>query len=423
MNILIVGGGGREHTLAWKIKQSPACDHLFIAPGNPGTAALGENIPISIQDFISLETLIRTKKIGLVLIGPEDPLVAGLTDFLESRFDENELIVIGPTRIAAQLEGSKAFAKRFMEEWNIPTAKYHSFGHAELTEALDYVHSMQVPIVVKADGLAAGKGVSICFSHQDAKREVIAMLEGKFGSASQQVVLEEFLDGREFSVFVLTDGKEYKLLPVAKDYKKIGEHDTGPNTGGMGAVSPVSFVNKGMMDKVITRIVEPTMMGLQSHQYKYHGFIFFGLIEVGGEPYVIEYNCRLGDPETEVIIPRLKNDLVELLKATHEHRISAIRIEEEEDAAVTVMLVSSGYPGTFEKSKEIKLPVSTPDSIVFHSGTAWDESGRLVTSGGRVMAITSLAPTKEHALKRSYATIDQIGFEGKVFRGDIGHDA
>jgi len=423
MNILIIGGGGREHTLAWKIKQSPWCDDLFISPGNPGTAALGENLTVSVKDFKALEEAIRSRNIGMVLIGPEDPLVAGLTDYLESRFKETELIVIGPVQQSAQLEGSKSFAKQFMNEFEIPTAKFQSFNQFEYDKAIDYIDLMQVPIVVKADGLAAGKGVVICQSHQEAKNEVKVMLEGKFGAASHQVVLEEFLSGREFSVFVLTDGVDYKLLPVAKDYKKIGEQDTGPNTGGMGAVSPVSFADADLMDKVLTRIIEPTMTGLKAKKYKYHGFIFFGLIEVHGEPFVIEYNCRLGDPETEVIIPRLENDLLELLIAAHNHKLNEINIRESTLCAVSVMLVSSGYPGAFEKSKVISIPDDTSGSLIFHAGTSRNDNGHLVTSGGRVMAITSLAENKTQALAQSYATIDLIRYEGKTYRRDIGYDA
>lgn len=422
MNVLIIGGGGREHTLAWKIRESPLCDSLFIAPGNPGTASLGQNIKIAIDDFKAIEEIIQSQIVGLVLIGPEDPLVSGLTDYLEAKFGK-DLIVIGPTRIAAQLEGSKAFAKRFMEEFNIPTARYRSFEQLELQEAMKYIDLMQVPIVVKADGLAAGKGVSICSSHLEAKEEVKSMLDGKFGLSSHRVVLEEYLNGKEFSVFVVTDGDQYQLLPVAKDYKKIGEGDSGPNTGGMGAVSPVSFVDKVLMEKVISRIIKPTIKGLKTKQYKYHGFVFFGLIEVGGEPYVIEYNCRLGDPETEVILPRLKNDLVELLVAVHHHKLSEIQVEVSEKAAVTVMLVSSGYPGSFEKAKRITLPETMNQSILFHAGTSTNESGELVTSGGRVMAITSLAEEKDQALHQAYSTLENIHFEGKVFRKDIGHDA
>lgn len=422
MNILIIGGGGREHTLAWKIKQSPQCDALFILPGNPGTALLGKNIPISAKDFEGIANQIVEKNIQLVVIGPEEPLVMGLTDFLESRFNQDELIVIGPTREAAQLEGSKAFAKVFMVEFNIPTAKYQSFNQSTSAQALKYIDGMNAPIVLKADGLAAGKGVVICQDHQEAKDELNAMLDGKFGEASHQVVLEEFLAGREFSVFALTDSLEYVVLPVAKDYKKIGEQDTGPNTGGMGAVSPVSFVDQTMMDKVITRIIEPTVNGLKSKKYKYHGIIFFGLIEVKGEPYVIEYNCRLGDPETEVVLPRLENDLVDLFIATHRHTLSEQKIQESNLKAATVMLVSAGYPGPFDKSIPIELPDQTHDSIIFHAGTALNKDGQLVTNGGRVMAITSMGESKEIALSKSYSTIEYIRFKGKTFRTDIGYD-
>ncbi len=421
MNILLLGSGGREHALAWKLKQSPSCEKLFIAPGNPGTADLGENISVSLKDFESIELIVKAHAINMVVIGPEDPLVAGLTDFLESKF--SDLIVIGPTHAAAQLEGSKAFAKEFMIEYGIPTARYKSFSVDSLDDAFNYVDLMNTPIVVKADGLAAGKGVTICLSKTEAKAEIASMLDGKFGSASTTVVLEEFLSGQEFSVFVLTDGYDYKILPVAKDYKKIGAGDSGPNTGGMGAVSPVSFADDLMMEKVIHRIINPTIQGIKSRGYKYHGFIFIGLISVHGEPLVIEYNCRMGDPETEVVLPRLQNDLVALLAAAHYGTLSHHHIQEDPAFACTVVLVSGGYPGNFEKHKLITFDgIKASKSILFHAGTALDDTDNLVTNGGRVLAITSLAPRLQDALDQSYASIEQIHYEGMYFRKDIGDD-
>ncbi len=422
MNILIIGAGGREHALAWKIRQSPSCTAMFIAPGNAGTATVGTNIPVSVNDFGAIERAIRDHRIELVLIGPEEPLVLGLTDYLEARFDGEALIVIGPVKTAAMLEGSKAFAKAFMGEFQIPTAAYRSFGLDDQEAAEKFIDTMRLPIVLKADGLAAGKGVVICQSKEEARTELHAMFHGKFGEAGHRVVVEEFLTGREFSVFVLTDGQDYKILPVAKDYKKIGEADSGPNTGGMGAVSPVSFVDRAMMEKVEKRIIQPTIRGLGHRGLKYHGFLFCGLIEVKGEPMVIEYNCRMGDPETEVVMPRLENDLVELLLATHRHQLGSFTIRESPLYAATVMLVSGGYPGTYEKGKPIDLPDFTHDAILFHAATSIDARSRLVTSGGRVMAVTSVAADKNAALAMSYSIIPHIHFEGKNFRGDIGFD-
>lgn len=423
MNILILGSGGREHALAWKIKQSPDGHHIFIAPGNPGTALEGTNLAVSLKDFEGIASLISSYTVQMVIIGPEEPLVSGLTDFLEDRFRHSDLIVIGPTRQAAQLEGSKAFAKIFMEEYGIPTAKYKSFQGVEIQAAYNYIDGMNTPIVVKADGLAAGKGVTICLTKEEAKEEIRQMLEGKFGSASQTIVLEEFLNGKEFSVFVLTDGHDYKILPIAKDYKKIGEADNGPNTGGMGAVSPVSFVDQEMMDKVESRVIIPTIKGLQTRGYKYHGFIFLGLIVVDNEPFVIEYNCRMGDPETEVVMPRLSNDLVILLHAIHTGTLDAHLIQSTQESASTVVTVSGGYPGAYEKNKRIFFPSYIPDgSIVFQAGTSQDDQGHTITAGGRVLAITSMSPSLTQALDQSYNLIEQIHYEGKYFRKDIGFD-
>jgi phosphoribosylamine--glycine ligase len=420
MNILIIGGGGREHALAWKIKSSPFCDRLFVAPGNPGTQQLATNLAVDWKNFELVKSSIIQYKIELVLIGPEEPLVLGLTDYLESHFSATELIVIGPTREGAKLEGSKAFSKEFMQEYEIPTARYASFNADQIAEALIYIQQMNTPIVVKADGLAAGKGVTICATQNEAKEEILSMFDGKFGVSSKTIVLEEFLSGREFSMFVLTDGFKYKILPLAKDYKKIGEGDTGPNTGGMGAISPVPFITDELFDLTIKRVVQPTIQGLKKRKIKYHGFVFIGLIEVKGEPYVIEYNCRMGDPETEVVMPRLKSDLVSHLKALHDGRLEHEVIIFEENAAATVMLVSGGYPGDYKKNKTIALPNTIKDSILFHAGTALNEQGNLITNGGRVMAVTSTDDTIEKALAKSYNAIAEIKFEGMNFRRDIG---
>ncbi|MAT52999.1 MAG: phosphoribosylamine--glycine ligase [Saprospirales bacterium] len=423
MRILILGGGGREHALAWKISQSPLCKALFIAPGNAGTEAHGTNVALDIEDNEAIARWVAGNAIDMVVVGPEAPLVNGVWDFLRQNEATKDCIVVGPSQAGAQLEGSKAFAKAFMQQYSIPTAAYREFTSEQLDQAVDYLRSeAKAPYVLKADGLAAGKGVVICEESGQAVEEMKAMLSGKFGAASSKVVVEEFLSGIEFSVFVLTDGKNYKILPVAKDYKRIGEGDTGPNTGGMGAVSPPPFVDATLMDKVEKRIIQPTMQGLQERQMPYHGFIFFGLIEVGGEPFVIEYNCRLGDPETEVVLPRLRNDLVELFVAMHEGSLDAVRIEEDPRAAATVILASGGYPGSYEKGKIITGLERVEGSIVFHAGTKRMADGTIVTSGGRVMAITSLAPDFRQAIAISNANAERIQFEGKYFRKDIGFD-
>jgi len=423
MRILILGGGGREHALAWNISQSPLCKALFIAPGNAGTEAHGNNVLLDIENNEAIAGWVAGNAIDMVVVGPEAPLVNGVWDFLRQNEATKDCIVVGPSQAGAQLEGSKAFAKAFMQQYSIPTAAYREFTSEQLDEAVDYLRSeAKAPYVLKADGLAAGKGVVICEESGQAVEEMKAMLSGKFGAASSKVVVEEFLSGIEFSVFVLTDGKNYKILPVAKDYKRIGEGDTGPNTGGMGAVSPPPFVDATLMDKVEKRIIQPTIQGLQERQMAYHGFIFFGLIEVGGEPFVIEYNCRLGDPETEVVLPRLRNDLVELFVAMHEGSLDAVRIEEDPRAAATVILASGGYPGSYEKGKIITGLDRVEGSIVFHAGTKRTADGTIVTSGGRVMAITSLAPDFRQAIATSNANAERILFEGKYFRKDIGFD-
>ena len=421
MNILILGSGGREHAFAWKINQSPLCKELYIAPGNAGTMQHGQNVPISVTDFRNLKKLAIEKRIDLVLVGPEAPLVSGVYDFFKTEPGLQHIAVIGPSAKGAQLEGSKAFAKEFMAKKNIPTAGYREFTQATLQEGLAYIDEQTPPIVLKADGLAAGKGVLIVEDKAVAKTELAAMLGGKFGDASTKVVIEDFLDGIEFSVFVLTDGKDYKILPIAKDYKRIGEGDTGLNTGGMGAVSPVPFVDETLMRKVEERIIIPTIEGIQEQKLEYIGFVFIGLIRVDNEPYVIEYNCRMGDPETEVVLPRLKNDFVEVLWALAKGKLGAIDIEMDERSATTIMLVSGGYPESYEKGKTISGISSVKESIVFQAGTK-DLENAIVTNGGRVIALTSFGTDFKEALKISSASAQKISFEGKYYRKDIGFD-
>lgn len=421
MNLLLLGSGGREHALAWKIKQSPLCKRLLIAPGNSGTATCGENVPVKPTDFEALKQLALREKINMVVVGPEDPLVQGVWDFFRQDEQLRHIAVVGPSREGARLEGSKAFAKVFMQEFGIPTAAYREFGPEQLEEGLAYLAGHATPIVLKADGLAAGKGVLICADAEEAQHEFRAMLGGKFGAASARVVVEAFLSGIEFSVFVLTDGASYALLPEAKDYKRIGEGDTGLNTGGMGAVSPVPFVDAAMMNKVRERIIEPTIQGIQQRGMAYQGFIFFGLISVGGEPYVIEYNCRLGDPETEVVLPRLQNDIVELFLAMSQGRLSEVEVRADPRAATTIVLVSGGYPEDYEKGKPISGLEQVEDSVVFHAG-ARAQNGQLLTEGGRVMAVTSYGANLGEALARSNANAERIRFEGKYYRRDIGRD-
>ena len=424
MNILLLGSGGREHALAWRIARSPRLSQLFIAPGNPGMSLYGTCMPrIGVTDFAAIAALIRREHIELLVVGPEVPLVEGIVDYLHGEAGLTDLLIVGPDAKGAQLEGSKDFSKAFMQRYGIPTAAYRTFDKSTLSEAIDYLKTLQPPYVLKADGLAAGKGVIISESLEEAERELRGLLSGRFGSASTRVVIEEYLHGIECSVFIATDGSDWRVLPVAKDYKRIGEGDTGLNTGGMGSVSPVVFADEAFMQRVEERVIRPTIEGLRAEGIDYRGFIFAGLMNVGGEPYVIEYNCRMGDPETESVMLRIDSDFVDLLERMARGHLGDYHLEESSQYAATVVLVSEGYPESYAKGIPISYPhAPTFDSLLFHAGTARDDSGHLVTSGGRVLTASCLGSTLEEALERCYKLADRVQYTGKMLRRDIGQD-
>ena len=422
MNVLILGSGGREHAFAYKVNQSPLCNNLYVAPGNSGTLQIATNLDIQVNEFELIAEAIKNLNISIIIIGPEAPLVNGLSDYIKADCSLKDVVVIGPNQYAAQLEGSKDFAKNFLNRHNIPTASHRTFTSKTINDAFSYIDGMKPPYVLKADGLAAGKGVLIIDNPYEAKNEIKEMLiNAKFGDASKSVLIEEFLEGIELSCFIITDGKNYKILPSAKDYKRIGEGDTGLNTGGMGAVSPPTFLTKAFMQKVEKKVIKPTVEGLKKDNIIYKGFIFFGLIKVNDEPYVIEYNVRMGDPETEVVLPRVKSDLLELFIALGEGVLDNYNILIDNRKAATVFLVSGGYPEQYEKNKQIYGLDSIEDSLVFHAGAIYEE-GKIVTNGGRVIAVTSLGNTVKEALAKSYNSIKRVNFEKMNYRKDIGFD-
>ena len=423
MNILILGSGGREHAFAWKIAQSPLCDGLYVAPGNAGTASVATNIDISYNDFEAVAEAVINNNIELIIVGPEEPLVNGIVDYFESRPDLSKVKLIGPNKAGAQLEGSKDFSKIFMQKYGIPTASFKTFTADTLAIGLEYLETLPLPIVLKADGLAAGKGVIIAEKHAEAEIAFTEMLvDGKFGAAGNKVVVEQFLKGIELSVFVLCDGESYKILPEAKDYKRIGENDTGLNTGGMGAVSPVSFADANFLRKVDEKVVKPTLLGLKSEGIKYVGFIFIGLMNIKGEPFVIEYNVRMGDPETEVVLPRIQSDFAMLMASTAKGTLSDFDLKISPQVAVTTVLVSAGYPGDYEKGKVISGSDKVEDVYLYHAGTTFNGNTEVVTNGGRVMVLTGVANSLENAVHKSQRAAQLIQYEGKYFRHDIGMD-
>ncbi|MEQ6121809.1 phosphoribosylamine--glycine ligase [Reichenbachiella sp. MALMAid0571] len=421
MNILVLGSGGREHTFVWKISQSKNVGKIYAAPGNAGTSQLAQNIPVDINDFPAVKDLILKFDIGMVVVGPEEPLVRGIRDYFKEEGLLDKLILIGPDKKGASLEGSKDFSKKFMEKYGVPTAKALTVNKENLSEGLSFLETLSSPYVLKADGLAAGKGVIISPNLEEAKSALKTMLDGQFGAASQKVLIEEFLDGIELSVFVLTDGINYKILPEAKDYKRIGEGDTGPNTGGMGAVSPVLFADKDFMSKVEERVIKPTVKGLQEEGMDYVGFIFIGLMNIGGEPFVIEYNVRMGDPETQAVLPRLDSDLLELFKATANNSLNEFELKTSNHTTTTVVAAAGGYPGSYEKGKVISGLDNANNATVFHAGTK-ESDGLVITNGGRVIAVTGMSSSIEGALEKSYNALSEIDWEGMNFRKDIGQD-
>jgi phosphoribosylamine--glycine ligase len=421
MKVLILGSGGREHTLAWKIAQSPMLTELFIAPGNAGTKELGTNVNIDTQDFKGIGEFAVRNEINLVVVGPEAPLVAGIDDYFRENRKLKKIPVIGPSKKGAMLEGSKKFAKEFMTRQNIPTAKFMNVTFSDYDKGLEFLQTLEPPYVLKANGLAAGKGVLICDTLAEAEEQLKEMLQGKFGDASKNVVIEEYLSGIELSVFILTDGRSYIIFPEAKDYKRIGEGDTGPNTGGMGAISPVPFADRVFLKKVEEKIIKPTIIGLKNEKLNYKGFLYFGLMNVIGNPYVVEYNVRMGDPESEVVIPRVKNDLLQLFQAVTKKKLNKMILDVDDRTVTTVVLASGGYPGSYQKGKDINNLDKVKNSIVFHAGTA-DKNGKTITNGGRVLAVTSYGSDMMDALARTYRNADIIEFEGKICRRDIGFD-